>query len=190
VIDAYPITRHRCLLDVGGGDGSFLAAVADRAPALRLMLFDLPPVAARAADRFAALGLTPRVETAGGDFRRGPLPTGADIACLVRVLHDHDDRAALDILRTVRSALPPGGTLLIAEPMSDDRGADPVADAYFGFYLLAMGSGRPRRPQEIAHMLKAAGFEDIKHHRTRQPLLTRLISARRCAERGTTVSFD
>lgn len=179
VIDAYPIARHQCLLDVGGGDGSFLVAVAARAPALRLMLFDLPAVAARAADRFAALGLARSIETAGGDFRRGPLPTGADIACLVRVLHDHDDRAAMDILRTVHAALPPGGTLLIAEPMSHVTGGDRVGDAYFGFYLLAMGSGRARRPDEIAGMLKAAGFGDITYRRTRQPLLTRLISARR-----------
>ncbi len=26
ILDAYPFARHRCLLDVGGGDGSFLAS--------------------------------------------------------------------------------------------------------------------------------------------------------------------
>ena len=108
VVDAYPFARHRCLLDVGGGEGTFLATVATRMPRLRLLLFDLPAVAARAADRFAALGLAGRAETAGGDFRHDPLPAGADIACLVRVLHDHDDRAALEILRAVHAALPPG----------------------------------------------------------------------------------
>ena len=41
------------------------------------------------------------------------------------------------------AALPPGGTLLLAEPMAGTPGAEPVGDAYFGFYLLAMGSGRP-----------------------------------------------
>ena len=41
-------------------------------------------------------------------------------------------------------ALPADGTLLLAEPMAGSRGAEPVGDAYFGFYLLAMGSGRPR----------------------------------------------
>ena len=47
----------------------------------------------------------------------------------------------------------------------------PIA-AYFGFYLMAMGSGRPRRPDEIAGLLNAAGFGDIAQRRTRQPLLT------------------
>ena len=53
VLDAYPIHRHRCLLDVGGGEGVFLGAAATRAPALSLMLFDLPAVAGRARNRLA-----------------------------------------------------------------------------------------------------------------------------------------
>jgi len=48
VLDSYPIHRHRCLLDVGGGEGVFLAAAATRVPALRLMLFDLPAVVEQA----------------------------------------------------------------------------------------------------------------------------------------------
>jgi demethylspheroidene O-methyltransferase len=182
IIDAYPFARHRGLLDVGGGEGNFVAAVAARAPGIRLMLFDLPAVAARAAERFATLGLAQRAQAVGGDFRRDALPAGADIACLVRVLHDHDDRVAMDILRAVHAALPPNGTLLVAEPMSDAKAPDPVGDAYFGFYLLAMGRGRPRQAAEIAEMLKTAGFSHIERLPTRQPLLTRLLSAKRSGE--------
>ena len=136
-------------------------------------------MAARATERFAASGLADRAQAIGGDFRREALPAGADIASLIRVLHDHDDRAALDVLKGVHAALPPGGTLLVAEPISGDKTADPVGDAYFGFYLMAMGSGRPRRAGEIAQLLKAAGFDRVRPLRTRQPLLTRLLSARR-----------
>jgi len=73
VLDAYDLRRHRCLLDVGGGDGSFLIAAAARAPALRLMLFDLPPVAERARTRFAAAGLD-RARAIGGSSWRGIFP--------------------------------------------------------------------------------------------------------------------
>ncbi len=51
VLAAYRIGRHRRLLDVGGGDGSFLQAAAAQAPGLQLMLFDLPPVAEQARTR-------------------------------------------------------------------------------------------------------------------------------------------
>jgi demethylspheroidene O-methyltransferase len=67
----------------------------------------------------------------------------------VRVVHDHDDERVLALLRAVRAALPPGGTLLLAEPMAGTPGAQAMGDAYFGFYLLAMGSGRPRTPQRL-----------------------------------------
>jgi demethylspheroidene O-methyltransferase len=56
-----------------------------------------------------------------------------------------------------------------------------MGDAYFGFYLLAMGRGRPRRAEELAAMLVAAGFEAVRHVPTRMPLQTRLIVARRPA---------
>ncbi len=179
ILDAYALQRHRCLLDVGGGDGRFLATVAQRMPSLRLMLFDLPAVAARAEARFAAAGIGVRATAFGGSFLINALPTGADIASLVRVIHDHDDASALVILRAVHAALPPGGTLLLAEPMAGTPGAEAMGDAYFGFYLLAMGRGRPRRVDELTSMLNAAGFDAVRRVPTRMPLQTQLLVARR-----------
>jgi demethylspheroidene O-methyltransferase len=178
VLGAYDFSRHRCLLDVGGGEGVFLSAVAARAPKLRLMLFDLPPVAARAAARFAAEGLVGRATAHGGDFVADALPEGADIVSLVRVALDHPDETVLALLRAVRRALPPDGTLLLAEPMSGTSGAEPIADAYFGFYLAAMGRGRPRSPEKFTELLDAAGFGRVRLHSTGTPLVTRVLTAR------------
>ena len=44
VLGAYSFARHHRLLDVGGGDGSFLIAAAQQASGLQLELFDLPQV--------------------------------------------------------------------------------------------------------------------------------------------------
>jgi demethylspheroidene O-methyltransferase len=177
VIAAYDFKAHRCLLDVGGGSGAFLAAVGAAAPELQLILFDLPPVAALGAERFGRLGLAGRAGTSGGDFTADDLPRGADLISLVRVLHDHDDDVVMALLRRVRAALPAGGRLLIAEPMSGTPGAEPAGDAYFGFYLLAMGRGRPRHPSELAAMLSAAGFARSQLLPTHTPLLVRLLVA-------------
>jgi demethylspheroidene O-methyltransferase len=179
VLQAYPLHRHRMLLDVGGGDGSFIACAAARVPGLRFTLFDLPPVAAQAAERFARCGLAARATAVGGDFHSGALPEGADVATLIRVVHDHDDDSAQAILAAVCRALPPGGTLLLAEPMAGTAGAEPIGDAYFGFYLLAMGSGRARTPAEFQAMLAAAGFVRSRLVPTRMPMLTRLMVARK-----------
>lgn len=177
VIAAYDFRRHRCLLDVGGGSGAFLAAVAAAAPELRLMLFDLPAVAEQGRERFARLRLDGRATAVGGDFARDSLPPGADLVSLVRVLHDHDDDVVMALLRSIRAVLPAGGRLLVAEPMSGTPGAEPAGDAYFGIYLLAMGRGRPRRPEELQAMLQAAGFAQSRLFATRTPLLTRVLVA-------------
>jgi demethylspheroidene O-methyltransferase len=107
------------------------------------------------------------------------IPGGADVISLVRVIHDHGDVAAAAVLAAVYRALPPKGVLLLAEPMMGTPGAEPVGEAYFGFYLLAMGSGRPRTPHALQGMLNAAGFSSSQLVRTRQPLQSRLIVARK-----------
>jgi demethylspheroidene O-methyltransferase len=179
ILDAYPIGKHRCLLDVGGGEGTFLIEAAKRSETLQLVLFDLPPVAQRARERFAALGLASRAQALGGDFLSDELPAGADVLSLVRVVHDHNDQAVTTLLKAAHRALPPGGVLLLAEPMSGTPGAAPVGDAYFGFYLLAMGRGKPRTAEHLRAMLQEAGFSHTHLAGTRQPLQSRLIVARK-----------
>lgn len=175
-LDAYPIEKHRRLLDVGGGEGVFLTAAGVRARDLRLMLFDLPAVTQRAQKRLAQAGLLDRASLHGGDFLRDPLPQGADIISLVRIVHDHDDASALALLRNVRKALPPDGALLIVEAMSGVKGAEPLT-AYYGFYTLAMGRGEPRTIAQLGELLKQASFGRFRLLRTRLPLLTSALVA-------------
>lgn len=175
ILDAYDLRQHRCLLDIGGGDGSFAISAAGRAPQLQAIVVDLPAVAALAQQRIDAAGFAARIAVVGLDARVGPLPTGADVASLVRVIHDHDDGPALALLRAAHAALAPGGTLLLAEPMAATAKAEPMGAAYFGLYLWAMGSGRPRRCEELAQLATAAGFRAPQEIAVRRPLLTRLL---------------
>jgi demethylspheroidene O-methyltransferase len=177
ILHTYSIDRHRRLLDVGGGEGAFLAAAGAQAPKLDLMLFDLPAVTERARTRLAAAGLSDRTDIHAGDFLTDPIPKGADLITLVRILHDHDDEGVLALLRGVRAALPSDGALLIAEPMSSGSGSDRISDVYFAFYLLAMGRGRARTPRELFKFLRLAGFSRMRQLRTRTPFLLRAILA-------------
>ncbi len=179
VIDSYPFDRHRRMLDVGGGQGAFVAAVAARVPGITLGLFDLPAVGARARAALDAAGYGPRVTIHGGNFLSDPLPQGHDLITLIRVLHDHDDAPAMQLLRNIHAALPPGGRLLIAEPMAETAGAEAAGDGYFGMYLWAMGSGRPRSMNEIAGMLRSAGFARTERVPTPLPLTVSAIAAQR-----------
>ncbi|WP_235890870.1 acetylserotonin O-methyltransferase [Pararhizobium mangrovi] len=178
VVAAYPFARHRHMLDIGGGDGTFIARVGEAAPRLAFTLFDLPNVA-EPSKTVLPDDIAGRTHVVGGNFTTDPLPKGADLVTLVRILHDHDDAIVRTLLASVHAALDAGGRILVAEPMAGTRGAERVASAYFGFYLLAMGQGRPRRKEELADMLKAAGFRHVREHRTNLPALVRVISAQR-----------
>ncbi len=177
VLDAYDFRAHHTVMDVGGGLGAFLAALGERYDNPQLVLVDLPPVAELAREKLSRGPLAQRLRIEPRNMLGEPLPEGADLITLLRVVHDHDDQPVRLLLASIRRALAPGGRLLIAEPMAGIRGADAMADAYFGLYLWAMGRGRPRRAEELAALLEEAGFNQIRHLRTAQPLLVSAIIA-------------
>ena len=163
----------RRLMDVGGGSGAFVVAALARHPSLSATLVDLPAVMPSAQARIGAAGVSDRVTLHPASFRDDPLPVGADLVSLVRVLYDHADPTVRALLAKVRAALPPGGRLLVAEPMAGDASTD----VYFSVYTLAMGTGKTRSASEIAALLDEAGFTAIRQHRARRPYVTGLVTA-------------
>ena len=174
-----PLTKVERMLDVGGGDGAFAEAALRAAPDLQACVFDLPAVADRARGRFERAGLAGRGSAIGGNFLEGSLPGGFDAISLVRVLYDHDDPVVRELLRRAHAALPPGGMLLVSEPMSGGKKPLRAGDAYFGFYTAAMGTGQPRSRSRHAEMLRDAGFVRVADHPTRQRFITSVVTARR-----------
>lgn len=165
------------IMDVGGGTGAFLAAVARAVPDVPLTLFDLPAVVPEARARFADAGLGDRLTVQPGSFRDDPLPQGADVITLVRVLYDHADDTVADLLRAVRAALPVGGRLVVSEPMTGGATPQRAGDAYFALYCMAMRTGRARSQDEIAGLLRAAGFGQITCHAPARPFVTSVVEA-------------
>jgi len=83
----------------------------------------------------------------------------------------------MTLFKRIRMALPVGGKLLLAEPMSGAEGAGRMADAYLAFYLLAMGQGRPRTPARLGEMVITAGFSGGRPVPTRMAMLTSIVVA-------------
>lgn len=179
VLASYSFAEHRCVLDVGGGQATFISRLAKHATHLQLQLFDLPQVAELARRKVSQQGVADRVTVTGGDFLKDPLPQGADLITLVRIAHDHPDEHVRKILAAIYQALPVGGTLLIAEPMAQGPDESPLGDAYFHFYLLAMGSGRLRTVQELMNMMAEAGFSHLEPLPNAMPLQTRILLGRK-----------
>ncbi|WP_078878758.1 methyltransferase [Streptomyces sp. NBRC 110035] len=149
-------TRH--VLDVGGGNGALLAAVARTAPEVRGTLVELPGPAAQARRRFAEAGLDDRFAVVDGSFF-DPLPAIADTVVLSFVLLNWSDEDALVVLRRCVEALEPGGRLVVLDRA--DRAGD-GSDRFFSTLLdlrmLVFMGGRVRTRDEVIRLAADAGL--------------------------------
>ncbi|MEM8591541.1 MAG: methyltransferase [Pseudomonadota bacterium] len=171
------LSDAREVLDIGGGTGAFLAAVGAKHKRAKLHLFDLPAVAPGAESRFRAAGLERRAQITSGSFRDDPLPVGADTISLIRVLYDHADETVRALLSKVYDALPPGGRIIVSEPMTGGAQPTVAGDVYFAFYTFCMATGRARSQLEIATLLEEAGFEAVSAPKPLRPFVTSTVQA-------------
>ncbi len=178
IIDSYDFSRHAAVLDIGGGEGVFVRALAERYPQLRLGIFDLPQVIEHAAGVIALSPHRDRIRLFAGSFFTDTIPQDHDCVTLVRVVFDHDDRSAVALLSRIRAAMRPGDRLVIAEPMAGTSAGERISAAYFAFYFLAMGSGRCRTPAEISDLVRRAGFSQADSRPCRTPMLASMVVAR------------
>ncbi|WP_418314384.1 methyltransferase [Roseovarius nanhaiticus] len=177
---AVDLTGIRLLMDIGGGSGAFLRAACDAAPDLRGLVFDLPEVVGA-----AGADPGPRIRAAAGSFTSDPLPEGADAISLIRVLYDHSDQTVAQLLAKVHAALPPGGRLIISEPMTGGARPSVAGDVYFALYTMAMRTGRARSADRIEALCKTAGFARTQRRVARRPFVTSVIIAEKCQSKLT-----
>jgi SAM-dependent methyltransferase len=142
----------RTVVDVGGGSGSMLAELLRARPALRGTLVDLPSTAARAAATFATAGVAERAGAVGQSFFE-PLPAGADLYLLRKVINDWPDREATAILARCAEAARPDGRVVVLGGVSDDDEASLLT-----IEAVLLG-GRHRTVAEFGELARAAGLE-------------------------------
>ena len=179
ILSAYPFDDCQSVLDIGGGQGRFATELAKNYPHLHITLFDLPDVCTVSSRIVARNAMADRIDVIAGDFTQDDLPKGADLVTLVRIAHDHCDDVVLALLKSIYASLPAGGSLLIAEPMANQPGEKPEGDAYFHFYLLAMGSGRLRTPVELMELMHQAGFSHLEQIPNSMPVHAKLLLGRK-----------
>lgn len=109
------------VVDVGGGTGALLAAVLREHPQVHGTLVDLPGTVERSGETLAAVA--DRVTTAGQSFF-DPLPAGADVYLLAKVLNDWPDDGTVAILRRCAEAAGPAGRVVVLGGVS--AGDDPA----------------------------------------------------------------
>ncbi len=151
---AYDFTGHARILDIGGGNGTLLAAILKGQPQLSGILFDLDDAiaAARAAP-------PPRCDLVAGDFFQA-VPGSADLHLLKHVLHDWDDARCITILGHCRRAIAAGGRLVILEAVVGPAN-QPDAAKLLDLHMMAITGGRERSEAQYAALLAEAGFRHV-----------------------------
>ncbi|GAA1739325.1 methyltransferase [Luedemannella helvata] len=154
--EAYDFSTTHTIVDVGGGDGSFLSGLLASWPDTSGVVYDLPYVADAARKQLASAGLGERCSFVGGDFLRD-VPAGADAYVLKGVIHNWPDDQATTILRNCRQAMADGGRALLIEWLVPP-GDTPHPSKLIDLSMLLVYGGRERTEQEYLALFADAGL--------------------------------
>jgi O-methyltransferase domain/Dimerisation domain len=155
-INACDLSRFHHFVDLGGGDGTLIAAILARYPRARATLFDQPGVTAHARENLAKSCLTYRCSVVSGDFFQG-VPPGGDAYLLKWILHDWRDDECVRILRQCRNAMTGAARLIVVEYLAD-RDKPTRSVTLMDLNMMVMNGGRERTRDEFAALFAKAGL--------------------------------
>lgn len=165
VAAGYDFSAARKVADLGGGDGTLMAAILNDHPGLTGIVFDSPSGVAEAPRVLAAAGVAGRCEVRAGDFR-AEVPGDADLYVIKSVFQDWNDDDSRSILRTCRAHMPASATLLIIGSVLPETASPEVPIMFFtDVNMLVNSGGRERTESEFRAMLAATGFtvRSVRH---------------------------
>ena len=168
VLEACDFSGIGTLVDVAGGHGRVLTSILQKYPSMRGVLFDIEHVLAGARAAIDSLGLSDRCRAVSGDFFKA-VPAGGDAYIMKHIIHDWDDERAATILKNIRSAMNPGGRLILLESVVAP-GNQPDFAKLIDLEMLLMPGGRERSEQEFRDLFARAGFELTRITPTKSPL--------------------
>lgn len=155
----YDFSRHRRLLDIGGGTGSFLLAILRRHAALRGTLFELPGACEAARRRLAGETVAARIDVVEGDLVSDPLPSGHDVLLVANTVHVLSATHNLDLLRKLRSQAESGTHLLLVDLWMDPGHTQPpAAPLMSGEFLIISGEGQAYGEDDAEAWLHETGW--------------------------------
>jgi hypothetical protein len=158
----YDFSRHRRLLDVAGGTGSFLVAILSANPALVGTLFELPEVATIAERNLAGSPVADRVSVTPGNAMEDELPTGHDCALLANIIHYFLPRESIVLLGRVRAAVERGARLLVVDWWTDPTHTQPLPAALMAGEFLANVGGDVYSEDEMNIWLDESGWRPLE----------------------------
>jgi hypothetical protein len=177
IVANYDFSAYRTIIDIGGGQGSFLCAILKASPHSTGILFDRPEAAEGAGRFLANSGVAGRTRFIAGDLLRA-VPEGSGLFTIKWVLHDFNDEQCLAILRNIRRAMNGRhARLLVIEGVTPDD-LSPSITAYYDLQMMMLTGGRERSTREFGELFQCADFELTRVITAPDLVTTALVEAR------------
>ena len=156
IASAYDFSPFRCLVEVAGGEGGFLAEILRHNPEMKGILLEHAQVLERACVRLTREGVLERCALVAGDFFTA-VPAGADAYLIKHTIRGSSDKEALTILGNFRRAMNAGGKIFVVDTFSTDSML--VYERIEDLQLLMLANGKIRSEEEFRQLFLKAGFE-------------------------------
>src|SRR6516164_1349041 len=171
VAASYDFGRHRSIIDVAGGTGSFLVHVLRRNSSLKGTLFELPGACAVARQQLAELPEGARINIVEGDVIKGPLPGDHGVLVVANTIHIFSVAHNIELFRKMRAHVQSGTRLLLADFWTDPSHSPPTAAALIsGSFLLTSGEGQTYSEEEADEWLGRTGWQKLERKPLAGPL--------------------
>ena len=160
--EKYDFTRHRKVLDLGGGVGEYLVPILDRYPQLEGTLFELPPVTEVARDTLAANPVGSRINIVAGDLFEDAIPEEHDALILANVVHYFDHVRNQELLRRIRERVLAGARVLIIDFWTNPQHTEPLFAALVAGEFLTSVGGDVFSEEEAKGWFRETGWEYLQ----------------------------
>lgn len=158
----YDFRRHRRVLDVGAGVGTFATPALAQHEHLTWTLLDLPRVVDIALGGEAMSRFPDRMDAIGADAFTDPLPAGYDAVLVAHFLHLFSPERNIELLGRLRGVVTEDARLLLVDWWSDP--VTPHPNTIFGACVfLVVSGGDTYRLDEVEQWLCQTGWRTVEH---------------------------
>lgn len=175
------LSKHRRLIDVAGGPGTFDILFCKAYPKLSATVLDLPQTLEVTKEIVASFQMSERVETKAGNYLEDEsFGEGYDTLLLSSMFNQESPQVIKEIMRKSYNSLVPNGLVISQDQMLTPDKTGPLLSALIGVnQLLHTPGGNAYSSKELSDWLKEAGFVKMKTVSLPPPSPFTVITARK-----------
>jgi hypothetical protein len=177
LVSVLDLHGRKCMLDVGGGPGTYSVLLTERFPGLHSEVLELPGVAAVARELVAAAGANERVSLRDGDYHGADFGTGKDVVLMSGMFHRESEAACRGLIERAAACLDVGGMLVVSDVFTDQGGTQPTFAALFGLnMMLTAPDGGVHADADVMCWMADCGFRDLRMVPLPPPMPHRVVT--------------